>query len=37
VKYDDVYNGKIKSYQKEINDFWKIKWEKSIIDRIYFL
>jgi len=25
VKYGDVYSGKIKNYQKEINDFWKIK------------
>jgi predicted dehydrogenase len=25
VKYDDVYNGKIKNYQKEIDNFWKIK------------
>jgi predicted dehydrogenase len=25
VKFEDVYNGKIQNYQKEINDFWKIK------------
>jgi len=25
VKFGDVYNSKIENYQKEINDFWKIK------------
>jgi len=25
VKFEDVYKGKIKNYQKEINEFWEIK------------